>query len=146
MKTFVRIIAIALIAVFSLTLLTSCGKSMDKIVDKIKDLDEDDYRYQEAHRQSLNSVIQGSSADIMKTAMIAIYNDPRYKEYDMHMIITVHDELLAEIPEEHIKEGAEFMQEKMKEVGERFTGLPMKLDFEVTSVWYGEDLSSNYGL
>lgn len=107
---------------------------------------KDDYRYQEAHRQSLNSVIQGSSADIMKTAMIAIYRDPRYKEYDMHMIITVHDELLAEIPEEHIKEGAEFMQEKMKEVGERFTGLPMKLDFEVTSVWYGEDLSSNYGL
>jgi len=46
MKTFVRIIAIALIAVFSLALLTSCGKSMDKIVDKIKDLDEDDYEYE----------------------------------------------------------------------------------------------------
>ena len=41
--------------------------------------DKDDYRYQEAHRQSLNSVIQGSSADIMKLSMIAIYNDPRYK-------------------------------------------------------------------
>lgn len=34
--------------------------------------DKDDYRYQEAHRQSLNSVIQGSSADIMKLSMIAI--------------------------------------------------------------------------
>jgi len=57
MKTFVRIIAIALIAVFSLTLLTSCGKSMDKIVDKIKDLDEDDYRYQEAMEQ-IESMIE----------------------------------------------------------------------------------------
>ena len=49
--------------------------------------DKDDYRYQEAHRQSLNSVIQGSSADIMKLSMIAIYNDPRYKALDCHMII-----------------------------------------------------------
>lgn len=55
--------------------------------------DKDDYRYQEAHRQSLNSVIQGSSADIMKLSMIAIYNDPRYKALDCHMIITVHDTL-----------------------------------------------------
>lgn len=45
--------------------------------------DHDDYRYQEAHRQSLNAVIQGSSADIMKLAMIAIYNDPQYKAYDI---------------------------------------------------------------
>ena len=108
--------------------------------------DHDDYRYQEAHRQSLNSVIQGSSADIMKTSMIRIYNDPRYKEWDMHMIITVHDELIAEIPDEHIKEGAEFMKEIMQKVGQEFTGLPMKLDFEVTSCWYGEDLSEVYGL
>lgn len=52
--------------------------------------DKDDYRYQEAHRQSLNSVIQGSSADIMKLSMIAIYNDPRYKALDCHMIIIVY--------------------------------------------------------
>lgn len=106
--------------------------------------DKDDYRYQEAHRQSLNSVIQGSSADIMKTAMITIYNDPRYKEWDMHLLITVHDELIAEIPDRYVKEGMELMRDKMQEVGEMFTGLPMKTDFEVTSYWYGENLIDNY--
>ena len=108
--------------------------------------DHDDYRYQEAHRQSLNSVIQGSSADIMKTAMIEIYRDPRYKEWDMHMIITVHDELIAEIPEAYVKEGLELMREKMQAVGEHFTGLPMKTDFEVMDYWYGENLAESYGV
>lgn len=85
--------------------------------------DKDDYRYQEAHRQSLNSVIQGSSADIMKLSMIAIYNDPRYKALDCHMIITVHDELIMEVPEDHIKEGAELLVGTMKRVGHRLVHL-----------------------
>lgn len=77
----------------------------------------DDYRYAEAHRQSLNSVIQGSSADIMKLAMIEIYRDPRYKELDCHMIITVHDELIMEVPEANVKVGAELLVSTMKRVG-----------------------------
>lgn len=106
--------------------------------------DHDDYRYQEAHRQSLNAVIQGSSADIMKLSMIALYNDPLYKEYDMHMVITVHDELICEIPDEHIKEGAELMVGTMKRIGQGITGLPMSVDAEVNEVWYGENLADDY--
>lgn len=108
--------------------------------------DKDDYRYQEAHRQSLNSVIQGSSADIMKLSMIAIYNDPRYKELDCHMIITVHDELIMEVPEEHIKEGAELLVGAMKRVGHSLIDLPMSVDAEVNDYWYGENLAEKYGV
>ena len=108
--------------------------------------DKDDYRYQEAHRQSLNSVIQGSSADIMKLSMIAIYNDPRYKALDCHMIITVHDELIMEVPEEHIKEGAEFLVGTMKRVGHSLIDLPMSVDAEVNDYWYGENLAEKYGV
>lgn len=108
--------------------------------------DKDDYRYQEAHRQSLNSVIQGSSADIMKLSMIAIYNDPRYKALDCHMIITVHDELIMEVPEEHIKEGAELLVGTMKRVGHSLIDLPMSVDAEVNDYWYGENLAEKYGL
>lgn len=108
--------------------------------------DKDDYRYQEAHRQSLNSVIQGSSADIMKLSMIAIYNDPRYKELDCHMIITVHDELIMEVPEEHIKEGAELLVGTMKRVGHSLIDLPMSVDAEVNDYWYGENLAEKYGV
>lgn len=108
--------------------------------------DKDDYRYQEAHRQSLNSVIQGSSADIMKLSMIAIYNDPRYKELDCHMIITVHDELIMEVPEEHIKEGADLLVGTMKRVGHSLIDLPMSVDAEVNDYWYGENLAEKYGV
>lgn len=108
--------------------------------------DKDDYRYQEAHRQSLNSVIQGSSADIMKLSMIAIYNDPRYKALDCHMIITVHDELIMEVPEDHIKKGAELLVGTMKRVGHSLIDLPMSVDAEVNDYWYGENLAEKYGL
>lgn len=108
--------------------------------------DKDDYRYQEAHRQSLNSVIQGSSADIMKLSMIAIYNDPRYKALDCHMIITVHDELIMEVPEYHIKEGAELLVGTMKRVGHSLIDLPMSVDAEVNDYWYGENLAEKYGV
>lgn len=108
--------------------------------------DKDDYRYQEAHRQSLNSVIQGSSADIMKLSMIAIYNDPRYKALDCHMIITVHDELIMEVPEDHIKEGAELLVGTMRRVGHSLIDLPMSVDAEVNDYWYGENLAEKYGV
>lgn len=106
----------------------------------------DDYRYQEAHRQSLNAVIQGSSADIMKLSMIALYNDPKYKELDMHMIITVHDELICEVPEENVKEGTELLVSTMKRIGQELTGLPMSVDAEISEIWTGENLAKNYGL
>lgn len=108
--------------------------------------DKDDYRYQEAHRQSLNSVIQGSSADIMKLSMIAIYNDPLYKELDCHMIITVHDELIMEVPEENVKAGAELLVNTMKRVGHSLIDLPMSVDAEVNEYWYGENLAERYGI
>lgn len=123
---------------------TICGRK--RRLPDMQLSNKDDYRYQEAHRQSLNSVIQGSSADIMKLSMIAIYNDPRYKELDCHMIITVHDELILECPEDKIKEGAELLTGTMKRVGQELINLPMSVDAEVTDYWYGEDLSSNYGL
>lgn len=106
--------------------------------------DKDDYRYAEAHRQSLNAVIQGSSADIMKLSMIALYNDPKYKELDMHMIITVHDELICEVPEANVKEGALLLENTMKRVGHEIIDLPMKVDAEVNEYWYGENLAKKY--
>lgn len=106
--------------------------------------DRDDYRYQEAHRQSLNAVIQGSSADIMKLAMIAIYREPQYKELDCHMIITVHDELIMEVPEANIKAGAELLTETMKKVGHSLINLPMSVDAEVNDYWYGENLADDF--
>ena len=108
--------------------------------------DKDDYKYQEAHRQSLNSIIQGSSADIMKLAMIELYRDPTYKELDCHMLITVHDELIMEVPDSNVKAGAELLVSTMKRVGHSLIDLPMSVDAEVSEYWYGENLSEKYGV
>ena len=108
--------------------------------------DKDDYKYQEAHRQSLNSIIQGSSADIMKLAMIELYRDPKYKELDCHMLITVHDELIMEVPDSNVKDGADLLVSTMKRVGHSLIDLPMSVDAEVSEYWYGENLAEKYGV
>ena len=108
--------------------------------------DKDDYKYQEAHRQSLNSIIQGSSADIMKLAMIELYRDPKYKELDCHMLITVHDELIMEVPDSNVKAGADLLVSTMKRVGHSLIDLPMSVDAEVSEYWYGENLAEKYGV
>lgn len=123
---------------------TVCGRK--RRLPDMQLSDHDDYRYQEAHRQSLNSVIQGSSADIMKLSMIALYRDPKYKELDCHMLITVHDELIMEVPEENVKAGAELLVNTMKRVGHSLIDLPMNVDAEVNDCWYGENLAEEYGL
>ncbi|SDS68259.1 DNA polymerase I [Microterricola viridarii] len=50
-----------------------------------------------AERQALNSPIQGSAADIMKRAMIAIENDIAAQELRSRMLLQVHDELIFEV-------------------------------------------------
>jgi DNA polymerase I-like protein with 3'-5' exonuclease and polymerase domains len=62
------------------------------------------------------------------------------------MVITVHDELIIEVPDEHIKEGAELLVNTMKRVGQGLVGLPMSVDAEICSEWFGENLASQYGL
>lgn len=121
---------------------TVCGRK--RRLPDMQIPDHSDYKYQEAHRQSLNSVIQGSSADIMKLSMIALYNDPQYKALDCHMLITVHDELIMEVPEENVKAGADLLVNTMKRVGHSLIDLPMSVDAEVSDYWYGENLADEF--
>lgn len=123
---------------------TICGRK--RRLPEMQMTDRDDYKYQEAHRQTLNSVIQGSSADIMKLAMINLYRDPKFKELGMKMLITVHDELICEVPEINIKAGADLMVSVMRKTGQELVGLPMSVDAEVTDYWYGEDKAKEYGV
>ncbi|OQA92668.1 MAG: DNA polymerase I [Elusimicrobia bacterium ADurb.Bin231] len=55
-----------------------------------------------AERVAINTPIQGSSADIIKIAMIKVFSDMRSKDTSAKMLLQVHDELLFEIPEKDI--------------------------------------------
>ena len=54
--------------------------------------------YALARRQAINTVIQGSAADIIKLAMLAVAHDAELKRLDARLLLQVHDELLLEVP------------------------------------------------
>lgn len=94
----------------------------------------------DAERQCINSVIQGSSADLTKLAMIAIHNDERLKELDCHLLLQVHDEVICECLEENAREVSERLTSLMVGAAREKIRVPMKCDSEVTYCWYGEVL------
>jgi len=56
-------------------------------------------------RQALNANVQGSGAEMMKLAILRCENDEELRELGVELLLTVHDELLAECPEENAEAG-----------------------------------------
>ncbi len=52
-----------------------------------------------AQRQAINTPVQGSAADLIKLAMIHIQNEMEKRNLDSRMIMTVHDELVFDVPQ-----------------------------------------------
>lgn len=92
----------------------------------------------DAQRQCVNARIQGSAADMSKLAMILVGNDERLKELGFRLLIPVHDELIAECPEENVKECAKRFADLMAKAAESGLTIPIKCDVEITRAWYGE--------
>jgi len=66
-------------------------------------------------RQALNAPIQGSASDVFKVAMIAVANLlEEHPELDAHMLLTVHDELVFEVPESTVEAAAELVKDRME--------------------------------
>ena len=94
----------------------------------------------DAQRQCVNARIQGSAADMSKLAMILVGNDERLKELGFRLLIPVHDELIAECPEENVKECAKRFALLMSRAAESGLTIPIKCDVEITKEWYGESI------
>ena len=53
-----------------------------------------------AQRQAINTVIQGSAADVIKLAMLAVHADEELARMGVRLVLQVHDELLLETPQD----------------------------------------------
>lgn len=91
----------------------------------------------DAERQCVNSIIQGTAADMTKKAMIMIGNDKQLKEWRCKLVLQVHDEVIAECPIKYAKQSAERLSELMIESAKEKISVPMKCDAEATKEWYG---------
>ncbi|PLX13929.1 MAG: DNA polymerase I, partial [Marinilabiliales bacterium] len=67
-----------------------------------------------AERYAINAPIQGSAADIIKLAMIDIFNEFREKKLKSKMILQVHDELVFDVLKSELEEVKALVKDKME--------------------------------
>ena len=65
-------------------------------------------------RVARNMPIQGTAADIIKIAMVRVYNRLKDEKMEAKLILQVHDELIVEAPENEIEKAAKILQEEME--------------------------------
>jgi len=91
---------------------TICGR-----IRQVPELKQKDKVVQQAGRRiALNAPIQGSAADLMKKAMIDIWEEFKKRRLKTKMILQVHDELVFEVPDEEKRLVEELVREKMEHV------------------------------
>lgn len=85
-------------------------------------------------RVAKNTPIQGTAADIIKIAMIRVYNRLRESKLDAKLILQVHDELIVEAKEDCADKAAALLKEEM-ENAVKLT-VPMTVDVNIGKTWY----------
>ncbi|MDD5459471.1 MAG: DNA polymerase I, partial [Phycisphaerae bacterium] len=87
----------------------------------------------QARRLAINTVVQGSAADLIKVAMINIQRKINQKNLPVKMILQVHDELVFELPETQAKEYAKWISDEMTSAIK--LDVPLKVDISYGPSW-----------
>jgi DNA polymerase-1 len=83
----------------------------------IPEINSTDMRMRQfAERTAVNTPIQGSAADIIKVAMIAIDERLSKKKLSSKMIMQVHDELVFDVPKNELKEACKIVKDGMENI------------------------------
>jgi DNA polymerase I-like protein with 3'-5' exonuclease and polymerase domains len=86
--------------------------------------------------QVFNTPCQGTGADLIKMVMCELYD--RLNSEDARIIVSIHDELLLEVPEERAEEYAKMLSEIMNRIGsELLYPVPVTSEAEILSSWGG---------
>lgn len=102
---------------------------------KIDELKSKNYMVRSSgERMALNTPIQGSAADILKKAMVDLYQAMKEKKLKSKILIQVHDELVLNVYQEELEEMKSLVKEKMEHVVK--LSVPLKVDIEAGKNWY----------
>ena len=85
-------------------------------------------------RVAQNTPIQGSAADLIKVAMIRIYDELRQQTLRGRLLLQVHDELVFEVPENELDPFRKMVVPHMERAME--LTVPLKVDVGVGASWY----------
>ena len=85
-------------------------------------------------RVARNMPIQGTAADIIKIAMVRVYNRLKEENMDAKLILQVHDELIVEAPEKEIEKAAKILSEEMENACQMKVRL--RADVNTGKTWY----------
>jgi len=85
-------------------------------------------------RLAMNAPIQGSAADIIKLAMVNVYNKLKELQLNSKMILQVHDELILNVKENELEQVKRLVKEEMENVLEM--NVPLEVDINIGNTWY----------
>ena len=89
---------------------------------------------QQGERMALNTPIQGTSADIIKKAMVDIYKEFHKQDIKSKMILQVHDELVFDVKKEELEKVIAIVKKCMEEAYQ--LSVPLDVDIEYGKSWY----------
>jgi DNA polymerase-1 len=86
-----------------------------------------------AERVAVNTPVQGTAADLIKRAMIAVHERLQREKLATRLLLQVHDELVLEVPENEVERTTVVVREAMAGAGE--LKVPLQVDVGVGKNW-----------
>ena len=101
----------------------------------IEELNSSNYNVRSmGERMALNTPIQGSASDILKKAMVEIYDVFEKNNMKSKMLLQVHDELIFNVYNDEIDRVKKIVHDIMTNVFE--LSVPLEVDIETGNNWY----------
>jgi DNA polymerase-1 len=93
----------------------------------------DAYQRNLPERTAINTVIQGSAADLIKLAMLGIHRRLSREALSARMLLQIHDELIFESPADEITSLSKLVSEEMSSVHP--LSIPLRVDVKIGENW-----------
>ena len=89
---------------------------------------------QSGERMALNTPIQGTAADIMKMAMIKVYDEMKKHNFKSKIVMQVHDELIFDCYNDELEEIIKVAKDAMENIYK--ISVPFKVSADTGKNWY----------